>query len=452
MNIVKENVEGLNEVLKVTVEQSDYQDRVAKGLNDYRKKAKIDGFRPGMVPVGIINKLYRKPIMVEEINKMVSEAISKYIYEEKLRLLGEPMPSETHQKNVDWDNDTTFEFAFDLGLAPTIDLKISEKDKLPYFEIKVDQELRDSYITSYRRRYGKMLPGEIAGEEDVIRGKVEQLGTDGNPMENGIALDDTFVSLKIITDAEQKSKFVGSKAGDIIDFDIRKTFTNDTDLAAMLKINKDEVESLTPAFRFIPNEVRSFQDSEINQEFFDKVYGEGIVNSEEEFKQRVEADIRSNLSRESDFKFMIDVKEKLMEKTKVELPNNFLKRWLFAINEGKFTMEQIEKDFEHFANDLKWQLIRDTFAVEKEIKITEEDVLEKAKEFAMDQFKNYGFLNVPDSEVENFAHRILSNKEEDKRIREKLVEDKVIEAIKGIVKLDTKEISTKEFDKLLNSK
>ena len=450
MNIVKENVEGLNAVLKVTVEQADYQDRVTKALGDYRKKAKIDGFRPGMVPAGIINKLYRKPVMAEEINKMVSEAISKYIYEEKIKLLGEPMPSEAHQKDVDWDNDTNFEFAFDLGLAPEIEVKLSGRDKFPYYEIKIDQELRDSYTTSYRRRYGKMLPGDVAGEEDVMRGKVEQLGTDGNPMENGIMVDDAFVSLKMITDAEQKSKFVGSKAGDIIDFDIRKTFTNDTDLAAMLKIQKEEVASLTPEFRFIPTEVRSFQESEINQEFFDKVYGEGVVNSEEEFKQRVDSDIRANLSRESDFKFALDVKEKLMEKTKMELPDTFLKRWLFAINEGKFTMEQIDKDYEHFANDLKWQMIRDHVAVTNEVKISEEDVLEKAKEFALDQFKNYGFLNVPDSEIENFAHRILSNKEEDRRIREKLVEDKVLEVVKGIVKLDVKEITTKEFDQLFS--
>lgn len=450
MNIVKENVEGLNAVLKVTVEQGDYQDRVAKALNDYRKKAKIDGFRPGMVPAGIINKLYRKPVMAEEINKMVSESISKYIYDEKIKLLGEPIPSDTHQKDIDWDNDTTFEFAFDLGLAPEIDVKLSGRDKVAYYEIKIDQELRDSYTTSYRRRYGKMLPGDVAGEEDVMRGKVEQLATDGNPMENGIMVDDAFVSLKMITDAEQKSKFVGSKAGDIIDFDIRKTFTNDTDLAAMLKIQKEEVANLTPEFRFIPTEVRSFQESEIDQEFFDKIYGEGVVNSVEEFNQRVDTDIRANLTRESDFKFAMDIKEKLLDKAKIELPDNFLKRWLFAINEGKFTMEQIEKDFEHFANDLKWQMIRDHLAVANEIKITEEDVLEKAKEFALDQFKNYGFMNVPDSEVENFAHRILSNKEEDRRIREKLVEDKVLEVIKGIVKLDVKEISTKEFDQLFS--
>lgn len=450
MNIVKENVEGLNAVLKVTVEQGDYQDRVAKALNDYRKKAKIDGFRPGMVPAGIINKLYRKPVMAEEINKMVSEAISKYIYEEKIKLLGEPIPSDTHQKDIDWDNDTTFEFAFDLGLAPEIDVKLSGRDKVAYYEIKIDQELRDSYTTSYRRRYGKMLPGDVAGEEDIMRGKVEQLGSDGNPMENGVMVDDAFVSLKMITDAEQKSKFVGSKAGDIIDFDIRKTFTNDTDLAAMLKMQKEEVAYLTPDFRFIPTEVRSFQESEIDQEFFDKIYGEGVVNSVEEFNQRVDTDIRANLTRESDFKFAMDIKEKLMDKAKMELPDNFLKRWLFAINEGKFTMEQIEKDFEHFANDLKWQMIRDHLAVANEIKITEEDVLEKAKEFALDQFKNYGFMNVPDSEVENFAHRILSNKEEDRRIREKLVEDKVLEVIKGIVKLDVKEISTKEFDQLFS--
>lgn len=452
MNIVKENVDTLNAVLKVTVDQGDYQERVTKALGDFRRKAKIDGFRPGMVPAGMINKLYRKPVMAEEINKIVSDALTTYIYDEKIKLLGEPMPSEKHQKSIDWDADTTFEFAFDLGLSPEIDLKLTARDKVPYYELKIDEELRNNYLSSYRRRYGKMMPGEVAGEEDVMRGKVEQLGEDGAPMENGISVDDAFVSLRTITDEEQKAKFVGAKVGDIIDFDIRKTFSNDTDLSAMLKIKKEEVAKLTPSFRFIPNEVRSFVDADIDQELFDKVYGEGTVTSEEEFNARVDSDIRVNLTKESDFKFLIDIKEKLIDKAKIELPTEFLKRWLLAVNEGKFTMEQIDKDFDHFANDLKWQLIRDHIAIEHEIKIEEADVLEKAKEFAIDQFKNYGFMNVPDSEVENFAQRILSNKEEDRRIREKLLEDKVVEVLKSTIKLDTKEVTTKEFDQLFNNK
>jgi len=452
MNIVKENVDLLNAILKVTIEKSDYQDRVAKALGDYRKKAKIDGFRPGMVPAGIINKLYGKPLMAEEINKIVSDALTTYIYDEKIKLLGEPMPSEQHQKKIDWDTDTDFEFAFDLGLAPEIDLKLSGRDKVPFYEIKIDEELRNNYISSYSRRYGKMMPSEIANEEDVLRGRVEQLNNDGAPMENGVAVDDAFISLRIITDKEQKAKFVGAKVGDIIDFDLRKTFSNDTDLAAMLKIKKEELANLTPTFRFIPNEVRSFVDAEIDQELFDKVYGEGAVTSEEEFKARVDSDIRLNLTKESDFKFLTDIKDKLIDKAKIELPTEFLKRWLLAVNEGKFTMEQIDKDFDHFASDLKWQLIRDHIAAEHEIKIEEPEVLEKAKEFAIDQFKNYGFMNVPDSEVVNFAQRILSNKEEDRRIREKLLEDKVVVILKSTVKLDTKEITTKEFDQLLSNK
>lgn len=452
MNIVKENVDTLNAILKVTVDQGDYQERVAKALGDFRRKAKIDGFRPGMVPAGMINKLYRKPVMAEEINKIVSDALSTYIYDEKIKLLGEPMPSEKHQKSIDWDADTTFEFAFELGLSPEIDLKLTARDKVPYYELKIDEELRNNYLSSYRRRYGKMMPGEVAGEEDVMRGKVEQLSEDGSPMENGIAVDDAFVSLRTITDEEQKAKFVGAKVGDIIDFDIRKTFSNDTDLSAMLKIKKEEVAKLTPSFRFIPNEVRSFVDADIDQELFDKVYGEGTITSEEDFNARIDSDIRVNLTKESDFKFLIDIKEKLIDKAKIELPSEFLKRWLLAVNEGKFTMEQIDKDFDHFASDLKWQLIRDHIAIEHEIKIEEADVLEKAKEFAIDQFKNYGFMNVPDSEVENFAQRILSNKEEDRRIREKLLEDKVVEVLKSTVKLDTKEVTTKEFDQLFNNK
>lgn len=271
MNIAKENVDALNAVLKINIEPSDYEENLAKALANFRKNAKIDGFRPGKVPAGIINKMYRKPALVEEINKLVSEAISGYLKDSDTKVLGEPLSSES-QTLIDWDNDTAFEFAFDLGLAPAVDIKLSKRDKVNYYTIAIDEEIRSSYITNYQRRFGKLTDVDtVEGKEDFLRGNLSQAG--------GISIENAAFSLRQISNEEFKSQIAGKAKGDTFEFDVNEIFENETDRAALLNIKKEELANINPAFSFTITEIKNFENADVNQELFDKAFGEGNVTS-----------------------------------------------------------------------------------------------------------------------------------------------------------------------------
>lgn len=452
MDITEEKVDNLNAILKIQIGKEDYESRVGDVLKDYKKKVRLDGFRPGMVPVGLIKKMYGKSVLIEEINKIVSESISKYLIDKDLKILGEPLPSDKEQKTIDWDNQTDFEFAFDLGLAPEFDMNLSKKDKIPFYEIKIDQKLRDTYIENYTRRYGTFTPVEMAGEKEMLKGSIRQIDAEGNIAENGIYAEDTSFSIEIIKDKKIKDKFVGARIKDVINFDIKKAFTNDQEIASILYINKDDVPALSSDFQFTLNEISRFENAELNQEFFDKAFGKDKVKSVEEFETLVENEIKKNLTQEEEFKFSLDVKEKAINKLEIELPVEFLKKWLFRINEGKVAKEDIDKDFEKFKKDLKWQLIKDKAIKENEIKITEDEALDYAKKVTLMQFQQYGMTNIPDEQLENYARELLKKEEENKRIYEKKYEEKVIEFIKELVKIDLKEVTNDEFDKLFDKK
>lgn len=452
MDITEEKVDNLNAILKIQIGKEDYESRVGDVLKDYKKKVRLDGFRPGMVPVGLIKKMYGKSVLIEEINKIVSESISKYLIDKDLKILGEPLPSDKEQKTIDWDNQTDFEFAFDLGLAPEFDMNLSKKDKIPFYEIKIDQKLRDTYIENYTRRYGTFTPVEMAGEKEMLKGSIRQIDAEGNIAENGIYAEDTSFSIEIIKDKKIKDKFVGARIKDVINFDIKKAFTNDQEIASILYINKDDVPALSSDFQFTLNEISRFENAELNQEFFDKAFGKDKVKSVEEFEILVENEIKKNLTQEEEFKFSLDVKEKAINKLEIELPVEFLKKWLFRINEGKVAKEDIDKDFEKFEKDLKWQLIKDKAIKENEIKITEDEALDYAKKVTLMQFQQYGMTNIPDEQLENYARELLKKEEENKRIYEKKYEEKVIEFIKELVKIDLKEVTNDEFDKLFDKK
>lgn len=452
MDITEEKVDNLNAILKIQIGKEDYESRVGDVLKDYKKKVRLDGFRPGMVPVGLIKKMYGKSVLIEEINKIVSESISKYLIDKDLKILGEPLPSDKEQKTIDWDNQTDFEFAFDLGLAPEFDMNLSKKDKIPFYEIKIDQKLRDTYIENYTRRYGTFTPVEMAGEKEMLKGSIRQIDAEGNIAENGIYAEDTSFSIEIIKDKKIKDKFVGARIKDVINFDIKKAFTNDQEIASILYINKDDVPALSSDFQFTLNEISRFENAELNQEFFDKAFGKDKVKSVEEFETLVENEIKKNLTQEEEFKFSLDVKEKAINKLEIELPVEFLKKWLFRINEGKVAKEDIDKDFEKFEKDLKWQLIKDKAIKENEIKITEDEALDYAKKVTLMQFQQYGMTNIPDEQLENYARELLKKEEENKRIYEKKYEEKVIEFIKELVKIDLKEVTNDEFDKLFDKK
>ncbi|MDX2442891.1 MAG: trigger factor [Bacteroidales bacterium] len=448
MNISKENIDDLNAILKVKIGESDYSDNVDSALKDYKKKIRLDGFRPGKVPFGLVKKMYYKQMLVEEVNKVLSESLSKYMFDEKLRILGEPMPSEEGNDPIDWDTQTEFDFSFDIGLAPEFEVNLTKKDKVPYYTIQIDKEISDSYMDNFTKRFGENLPGEkVESGKELLTGEIKQFkGEDKS--EEIIYSDKSNFSLGVMKDESIKKKFIGAKIGDHVTFDLKKAFPNDTEIASILQIDKEKVGDLESDFDFRINEISSFVNAEVNQELYDKAYGKDKIKSEEEFKAEIGKDIRANLDKESEMRFVVDAKEALVKKMKLELPVEFLNKWLVKVNEGKFTKEEIEKDFENFRQDLEWQLIRDEIVQTQNLEVKEEDILKFAKEVTMMQFMQYGLANIPEDQLEHYAKELLRKEEERKKLTEKLYEDKVVEYVKELVKVADKEVTADEFNKL----
>jgi trigger factor len=449
MNIKKDSIDELNAVLTIKIEKADYEERVDNILKDYRRKARFDGFRPGKVPQGLVNKMYHKPVMAEEINKILSESLSKYLVDEKLNILGEPLPNAGKPVNIDWDHDSEFEFAFDIGLAPEIDIAVSEKDKIPYYQIKVDNEERNKQIDRILSRFGTYQDADKVSENEMLKADLAETDEKGNPVDNGIKVEDASISLEFVKDEKIRKKFKGCKPGDQLTVNVKKAFENETDLAALLKIEKEKLTGINPDFLVTLKSVSRFKKAEINQDLFDKMYGKDTVKSEEEFKAKVDEELKAAFERNSDYKFRLDARDFYLEKFNRELPGEFLKRWLMHTNEGKVTQEQVDKDFDHFKTDLKWQLIKGKVTKDNELKISEEELLVHVKEAIRQQFiQYYGVGEVPADMLEKYARENLKREEERNRYVESLNENKVYEFIQKTVKLDTKEITLEKFNKL----
>jgi len=447
MNITRESIDDLNAVLKIQVEKADYDGNVEKVLRDYRKKANIKGFRPGMVPIGLIKKMYGKAVQIDEINKVVTENIQKYLTDEKIEILGDPLPKIDDNEKIDFDTQESFTFSFDLGLAPSFETKLSKKNKVTYYEIAADDKMKNDYLDNYTRRYGKFEKADISEEKDILKGKIETLDEKKNPVSEGILADDTTLSIEVIKDKKIKKQFIGRVEKDSIDFDLRKAFPNDNEIAGLLKKQKEEVGKVEGDFRFTINEISRFRPAEINKELFDRIYGENIVHTEEEFFNRINEEITTNLRNESDYKLSVDLKKLAIEKSEFQLPEAFLKRWLLKVNE-KTTEELVEKDFDTFSRDLKWQLIRNKIARMNELKITEEELQKEAEKITRLQFSQYGLFYATDEQVANYAKETLKREEDAKRIADKILEEKVNLILKDTVKLENKTVSIEEFNKL----
>jgi trigger factor len=417
-------------------------------LADYKKKARIDGFRPGKVPFGMINKMYRKPVLVEEINKLVSESISKYLVDEKLNILGEPIPHEGEQKTIDWDNDVEFEFKFDLGIAPEVDVQLSTKDKIPYYSIKVDDELIGKYIDSYTQRFGQYESVDEVTEKDLLKAKISQVDANGNIIEGGLFVEESTLSVEIIKDEKIKKQLLEIKKGNRLIINLKNAYPSDAEIAGILKIHKDKAASIEGDFEIEIIDISRFRKADINQELFDKVFGEGNIKTENEFRGKIIDEATKGLALDSEYRFKIDAKEAMLKKFTGDIPSVFLKRWLLLINEGKFTAQEIEQDFEHFAEDLKWQLIKDKISNENKIVVSDEDLKKGAIEFARMQFAQYGMPNMPDEHLQEFSKRMIEKEEEKNKIKTKVAEDKIFEFIKTSVKVEEKEITTEKFNKL----
>ena len=447
MNITKENIDDLNAVLKVKIEKTDYEDKVETVLKDYRKKATIKGFRPGMVPIGLVKKMYGRAVQIDEINKVVTENIQKYIADEKLEILGDPLPKADEQDKIDFETQQDFTFSFELGLTPVFELKLSKKNKVNQYDIIVDEKMRNQYLENYTRRYGELKKAEQIEEKDVVKGRIEAIDENGNVIPEGPSVEETSLGIDIIKDKKIKKEFIGKNIHDTIDFDLKKAFPNDTEIAGILHKKKEEVAALGENYRFTVNDISRFYPAELGKELFDRIFGEGVINSEEEFMKKIEEEIIANLKRESDFKLMMDIKNLTMEKTYFQLPEEFLKKWLLRVNE-KSTAEQIEKEFDSFKKDLKWQLIRNKVARDNDVKISEEELLKEAENITRHQFQQYGLFYATDEQITNYAKETLKRDEDAKRIADKILDEKVILLIKELIKLENKSVTTEEFNKL----
>ena len=447
MNITRENIDDLNAVLKVHVEKNDYEEKVEKVLRDYRKKANIKGFRPGMVPFGMIRKMYGRAVQIDEINKIVTENIQKFLVDEKLDILGDPLPKADDQELIDFDTREAFTFSFELGIAPSFELNISKKNKVNFYEISVDDKMKNDYVENYTRRHGSFIKADSSVEKDMLKGKIEAIDENGNTFDGGLSVEETTLGIDVIKDKEIQELFIGKTVSEVIDFDLRKAFPNNFEIAGILKKQKDEVSDVTGSFRFTINEISRFKPAEVNQELFDRIYGEGIIATEEEFMNKITEEIAVNLNHESDYKLALDLKSLIIEKTDLKLPEEFLKKWLLKVNENT-TEEQIEKEFDSFKQDLKWQLIRNRIAKQNEVRITEEDLMKEAENITRYQFRQYGLFYATDEQITNYARETLKRDEDAKKIADKILEEKVIALVKELVKLENKAVNVEEFNKL----
>lgn len=449
MQINKENIDNVNAVINLTIEKADYEKPVADVLKDYRQKANIPGFRPGKVPAGIIKKRFGTAVLVEEVNKLISQNLSKFMIDEKLPILGEPLPNEEKQKSIDWEKDETFEFAFDIALAPDVEVTLDKDSNYKYYKIAVSDDMIKQQEDMAASQLGQNVPVEEAKDNSSVRGNFVQLDAEGNEIEGGIAPEGVLVAVDMIKDEEIKNAFVGSKKDDIVIFNPIKAFENNHEVGHMLSIKPEEAETLESDFRFTVTEILQFEKAELNEELFKKLYGEETeIKTIEAFRDKIKEDIANNLVYSSDHKFSLDTRDALVEKTEMELPEAFLKRWLTAVNK-ELTQEQIDKDFPAFILDLKWQLIKDVIAKENEIEVSPEEATDFAKKMAMAQYQQYGINDVPEDQLESFANMMLEKPEEKERIYKKLAEDKVVAIVKEKVTIQEEEISQEKFNELM---
>jgi len=455
MNITVNNIDELNAVLKIKFEKTDYKDNVDKVLREQRKKVTMKGFRTGMAPMGLVQKMYGKHILVEEINKLLSETMFDYIKNENLDILGEPLPSETEPSKVDFENESEFEFNFDICFSPKVEFNTDIFKSIPKYIIKTDDELIGKQVENLRNRFGKYVEEEISNENSLLYVFAQELDTDGNIKEGGVIKEEASILLRIIKEQEIKNQFIGKKLNDEIIVDIKKAFPNETDLAGMLSIAKEIIPELNDTFKFTVNKVNAFVPAEINQEFFDMAFGKDNVTNEEEMKAKVAAQYEKNFKLETQYKLLIDIKEKLITDIKFDIPEKFLKRWIKLGNRDKkseITDEQIEREFPYFVDDLRWKLLKDYLVKKNNIEVTEEDVLVVVKEIMGIEFAQYGLdlSQFPEEQLETFAKERLESKKNpnDKaKFYDKAMEEKVVEFLDREINFQEKEISLDEFQK-----
>ena len=436
--------------LTVEVSESDYIESVKNVLKKYRKDAVVPGFRKGKTPMSIIEKQYKTSIVVDEVNKMLQDNLYKHITDNKIRVLGSPLPKSSVE--IDWVNNVDFVFEYEIGLAPEFDVKISSKDKLTYYNIKADTKLVDGYCNDIAKKYGKMSNPNESIDGDLVFCSINQLDVNGEVMINGISNEAT-VSMDVIEDKKVKKKFIGLKSGDQLTLNVMSVFLNHSDLSAMLKITHDQLHTLTSdSFEFTVKQINRLSPAEFNKELFDKVYSDGSVTNVKEFKQKVTEEAEKSFVVESDRMLKNDVVLYLVKKVKLDMPDEFLKRWLVQTSEKPLTLEQVESDYHMYSKSLKWQLLENKILETNEVKVNNEDLLIFTKELVEKQMMQYGQASSDEKQILDIAENILKNEDERKKISEQLFDEKTLSIYKKSFKLNEKSISYDDFVKLATEK
>jgi trigger factor len=448
MNISKENIDQLNAVVKIKLAPADYQSQVEKAIKDQSKKMRVPGFRPGMVPASHVKKLYGKSILVDEINKMLSDSLNQYINDEKLQVLGQPLPKPDENFQAKWDFTDEFEFAFEMGLAPEIKESFSAKDKITHYKIVLDAETLKNRLQNIRRSYGKMSNPEVSAEGDVIYAELTQLSPDGSVFEGGIS-NTTSVRMDLVEDAAVKASLIGLKKDDTLVIDLQQAYNKDAHrIAHLLNIDEELAKDLVSKFRLTVKNVNRIEEADMNQEFFDKIYGEGTVDSEEGFMEKMKEELIGIMQENADRKLQSEIYEYGVAKFKLDLPHEFLKRWLKATNENNLSDEQIEEQYDDFARNLQWSLISNKIYSDNNVEVKPEEVVDMAKRRIDAQFRMYSPQPISEEQLTSYAMNFLQNREQANRLFEEVRAQKVFEVLKGIVTLVETEIEYAKFIEL----
>ena len=433
MQINQKNMDDLTLKVSIKVDKEDYAEDMNKRLKDFRHKADIRGFRKGMAPMGLIEKMYGGQALADALNSVVSQQISKYIEDNKLNIIGEPLPSEDNDNTADEGDSYTFDF--DLGVAPEITVDVTSEDTIPYYTITVSAKAVNDYKENLLRQYGNMQSGEAAGDDDFVVVDFKQGETE---------VKDAYVALRSIAD-EAKSIFLGIKKDEVKDLDVNAVFPNDSDRAAMLHMKKEELKDMDPMWQMTVKDVKTFVAAKPEPETFDRIFGKDVVKDEAGFDAKVKDLLKNEYARESDYRFAADVRDYLLKKADVKLPEAFLKRWLIRVNEGKFTAEDIEKEFDAFTKDFRWQMICNHLMKAHNMEVTKEDLDKEAKALAAYQFAMYGMNDVPEDQLAGFADRLLGDDDQARRLYDKVEADKVVAYVKDAVTLEKKKTTVEKM-------
>lgn len=447
MDISQEKIDELNAVITVKLRESDYKDNYENALKEARKHMNMPGFRNGKVPVGVVKKKYGKSILAEELNKVLSEKLNDYIKNENLDVLGNPLPKEDEDEVGNWDNPGDFEFKYEVGLAPQFSVKWT-KGKYKYHKIKVDNKMLDAHVSDLTKRYGKVGAPEISGANDMLFGDFIEVNENNEIVEGGI-MNNSTITVEFIEDGATKTQCTGLKVGDHIIVDPRKVSRSESDMASMLGvIEPANLPAEGVKFQFNVSDIKRLEPAELNQEFYDKVLGEGTVATEEEFRAKVKEDLERMFVRDSDQMFHHDLTDEVLRNLKLKLPDEFLKKWISLSNEKPITPEQLEAEYDGYARNLKWQLVEGKIIKENNIKVEYEEALKFATGMLANQYAQYQMVPPGEKELEESARKVLSNQDEARGIYERIYQQKVLEYLKETVKLNEKEVSYDEFAKL----